>query len=144
MLSSWVIRYSVFSSARNLVLSKFSTNPHSFGAIHKEIRVQCLRSHTATNSNIYCTVFCGISFGFWDEGPMHIEPFYPSNRLLALTQLSDIITQNSTLAVLLSKIAPIRVKSRWYRPFKMANSWFQPTCHIIKLIFQHKTQRGIF
>ena len=80
-----------------------------------------LRGHAATDLKICCTVFPSVFFRFQCEVPMCFDPFKSSNRLLALKMASDMTTENSTLAVLLSKIALFSAKSRWPRGPQMAS-----------------------
>ena len=64
-----------------------------------------LRGHAAMNLNICCTVFWDVFFRFQGEILMHFEPFQPTNRLLVLKTAFRQIAENSTFAILLSKIS---------------------------------------
>ena len=72
------------------------------------LSIELLRDHVATDLNICCTVFPDVFFRFRGEPLMYFEPFQPSNRLLVLKTASNMTSQNSTFAILLSKIAPFQ------------------------------------
>ena len=57
------------------------------------------------NLNICCTVFWDVFFRFQGEILMHFQPFQPTNRLLVLKTAFRKIAENSTFAILLSKIS---------------------------------------